>query len=153
MEGQFEQQEREVDRRIADLATLLDGPLPRPEHIAAVKNAVDREARRLRRRQRRLVGLRPWIGAAAAVALAVGLSLPFDSATRPALLAPYENPAVAFNDWVNALDESGRQFTSLLGDNWLLEASGSGGDENGDVGEPLDSLKESLESFEIIIGA
>ena len=153
MDAKSEQHEREVDRELADLATHLDGPAPPPGRIAAIKNVVDAEARRLQRRQRRIVALRPWIGAAAAVALTVGLSLPFGSATRSVLLALDANPEVAFSDWVQALDESGRQFTSLLGDEWLLEASGSGGEENGDAGNPLDRLQESLESFERMIGA
>ncbi|GAG33383.1 unnamed protein product, partial [marine sediment metagenome] len=100
-----------------------------------------------------IVALRPWIGAAAAVVLIVGLSLPFASTTQRALLAPGGNPELAFSDWVAALDESGQQFTSLLGDDWLLETPGSGAGENGDNGDPLDSLEESLESFERIIGA
>ena len=153
MDVQFQQHEREVDRELADLATHLDSPTPRPERIAAIKNAVDVEARRLRRRQQRIVALRPWIGAAAAVLLTVGLSLPFGPTAYRPLLAPDESPEVAFGDWADALDETGRRFTSLLGDDWLLKASGPGGDEDGHMGDPLDSLEESLESFERMIGA
>ena len=153
MDRQLEQNEREVDRQLGDLAEHLDAPGPRPERIAAITNAVDVEARRLRRRQRRIVALRPWISAAAAVLLSIGLSLPFASTARQALLGPDERPEVALDDWFDALNESGREFTRLLGDDWLLEAPASGDDENGDTGDPLDSLKESLESFERIIGA
>lgn len=151
MDRQFEQYERDVDRELAALAEQLDGPALSAARVDAVKNAVDAEARRLQRRRRRVAALRPWIGAAAALALTVGLNLPFGSATPRILLQSAGNPELAFNDWVNALDESGQQFTSLLGDDWLLETTGTG--ENGGNGDPLDSLEESLESFERIIGA
>jgi hypothetical protein len=153
MDPQFEQHERELDRQLADLAPHLDAPVPRSGLIAQVKSAVDAEARRLRRRNRRIVALRPWIGAAAAVLLTVGLSLPIgsDGHRVPFNLGP--SSAIAFNDWVDALDETGQRFTALLGDEWLFETPGSGDNQGNGAGDPLDSLEESLESFERIIGA
>ena len=151
MNAQFEQYEREVERGLADLATRLDQPAPNAEQIAAVKNTVAAEARRLGRRQRRITRLPPWLGAAA-VLLAVGLSLPFGSTPREAAVA-IDHSDVVFSDWLDALDESGQQFTSLLGDDWLLETRGSDADEDGSLGDPLGTLEESLESFERIIGA
>jgi hypothetical protein len=150
--AQFEQYEREVERGLADLATRLDQPAPNAEQIAALKRVVVAEARRLGRRQRRITRLRPWLGAAAAVLLTVGLSLPFGSTPREVVVAT-DHLDVVFSDWLDALDESGQQFTSLLGDDWLLETRGSGADEDGSLGDPLGSLEESLESFERIIGA
>ncbi len=153
MDRQFEQHGREVDRRLADLAEHLGAPAPRRERIAAIKDAIDVEARRLRRREGRIVALRPWIGAAAALLLTVGLSLPFGPGGYQALLAADENPEVAFGNWVAALDETGERFARLFDDDWCLGADGPNGQENTDVGDSLDSLEESLESFERIVGA
>jgi len=153
MDRNLEQHGHEVDRRLAELAEHLGAPAPRREHIAAIKDAIDAEARRLRRRERRIVRLRPWIGAAAAVLLTVGLSVPLGPRAYQALLAADEDPAVAFGNWVAALDETGERFTMLFGDDWYLGADGANGQENTDVGDSLDSLEESLESFERIVGA
>jgi hypothetical protein len=153
MDRQFEQHEREIDRQLADLAPHLDGPAPRREHIAAIKDLVALEAGRLRGRQRRLVALRPLIGAAAALLLTVGLSLPFGSSVHRATFTVDDDPEMIFGDWVDALDETGERFTRLFDDNWYLNVSGSKSDANTEVRDSLDSLEESLESFEGIIGA
>jgi hypothetical protein len=145
----WQSQQPELDRQLADLAPRLAGPAPRPEHLATIRNAVAAEARRLHR----LAALRPWIGAAAAVLLTVGLSLPFGTGTRyPAALRD-ASPEAVFNDWVAALDDSGRQFAGLLESDWLLAPADSGAEENGDGSDPLESLEESLQSFEHMIGA
>jgi hypothetical protein len=153
MDRQLEQHEREIDRQLAGLAPRLDGPAPRRERIAAIKDAIDVEARRLRRRERRIVTLRPWIGAAAALLLTVGLSLPFGPRGYQAPLAADEDPAVAFGNWVAALAETGERFAVLFDDDWYLGAEASDGEENADVADPFDSLEESLESFARMIGA
>jgi hypothetical protein len=153
MGEQFQQHEREVDRELADLAPRFDRPSPRPERIAAIKDAIDAEARRLRRRERRIVALRPWIGAAAALLLTVGLSLPVGSRGYQALLAADEDPGVAFGNWMAALAETRERFAALFNDDWYLGAEGSNGEENTDVADSFDSLEESLESFARIMGA
>ncbi|MFQ5805037.1 MAG: hypothetical protein ACE5I3_01165 [Phycisphaerae bacterium] len=153
MDHEFQRQEREIDRRIAALATYLRAPAPRPGFLAEVKAALSAEAQRLQRRQRRLVALRPLAGVAAALLLAVSLSLPRGSSLSEQEFALGQSPGAVFADWVDALEESGEQFTKLLEEDWLFEGFGSGGGENGDVGDPLDSLEESLESFERMTGA
>ena len=153
MDAEFEQQQHEIDRQLAALAEQLRAPAPHPDSVAGVKAAVGEEARRLQRRDRRFAALRPLVGAAAAVLLAVGLSLPGGSEPLGQMSTLGDNPAAIFSDWVDALEESGEQFARLLEDDWLFEGLESGGEENGDAGDPLDSLEESLESFERMIEA
>ncbi len=153
MNRHFERQQREIDQQLAELAGQLRAPALRSQCLADIKLAVGVEARRLQRRQRRFVVLRPWLGAAAALLLTVGLSLPRDSAPSRLVFDLGDNPDAVFADWVDALGESGQQFTMLFEDDWLFEDFGPGGEENGDAGDPFDSLEESLESFERIIGA
>lgn len=153
MDRQFEKHEREIDRQIADLARQIDAPAPRRERIAAIKDVVDAEARRLRGRERRLISLRPWIGAAAALLLLVGLSLPFGSSGRRMWSVPDADPEAAFSDWVRAFDETDERFTALFDDGWYLNVNSATRDANAEVRDSLDSLQESLESFESIIGA
>jgi hypothetical protein len=153
MNAEFEQQERKIDRGLAALATNLRAPAPRPERIADIKEAVSTEARRLQRRQRRLVALRPLVGVAAALLLLVGLNVPGGSGWSGQLFAPGEDPEAVFAGWVDALGESREQFTRLFEADWLPESPGPGAEQNGAGRDPLDSLEESLESFEQIIGA
>lgn len=147
MNAEFERQEREIDRQLAALAWHLRSPAPGRECVACVRAVVGAEARRLQRRQRLLMVLRASAGVAAALALALGLSLPRGSTPSGRWLDAGEKPDAVFVDWIDALGESGEQFTRLIEDDWLLEGFGPGGDENGDGG-PLDSLEESLERFE-----
>lgn len=153
MNAEFRQQQHEIDRQLAALAEHLRAPAPDPDSVAGIKTAVRKEARRLQRRDRRFAVLRPLVGAAAAVLLAVGLSLPGGSEPLGQIPAFDDDPAAVFSDWVDALEESGEQFARLLGDDWLFEGLESGGEKNGEVSDPLDSLEESLESFEQMIGA
>ena len=148
MNAEFRQRERELDRQLAAIAPHLDAPAPGEECIAHLRQAVDQEAQRLGRRRKLLVRARPWLGAAAALLLAVGLSLPTETGTHAPPVAAGDNPDEAFTNWVDALGESGEQFTRLLDDNWLLNASGTDGGENGEVVDPFDSLEESLQAFE-----
>jgi hypothetical protein len=153
MNAEFEQRQHEIDRQLAALAEHLRAPALHPDSVAGVKTAVREEARRLQRRDRRLVMLRPLVGAAAAVLLVVGLSLPGSSEPVGQISAFGDDPAAVFSDWVDALEESGEQFARLLGDDWLFEGLESGSERNGEVSDPLDSLEESLESFEQMIEA
>jgi len=153
MDREFERQERESDRQLTALARYLRAPTPRPKLIVDIKEAMSAEAQRLRRRQRRLVALRPLVGVAAALLLAVGLSLPRGSGLSEQMFSVGESPGQVFADWVDALGESREQFTRLLDAAWFPEGFGPGDEENGAGRDPLDTLEESLESFEQIIGA
>jgi hypothetical protein len=153
MNPQLEQLERQIGRQLAELTPDLDAPAPRPECIAQLKVRVDAEARRLRRRQRRLVAARPWIGVAAAVLLAIGLSLPPAAGPGELVIGPVQDADAAFVGWLDALDQSEERFAALLEEDWLLNGSVPAGEENGEGIDPLDSLEQSLESFERMIGA
>jgi hypothetical protein len=153
MNAEFRQQEREIDRGLTALATNLRAPAPRPERIADIKAAMSAEAQRLRRRKGRLVALRPLVGIAAGLLLALVLSLPGGTRSSERMVAFDESPGVVFADWVDALGESREQFTRLLDAGWSPEGFGPGSEENGAGRDPLDSLEESLESFEKIVGA
>ena len=41
----------------------------------------------------------------------------------------------------------------MLEDEWLIDGLGLGGEDDYESGDPLNSLEESLESFEGMIGA
>ena len=153
MNAEFDRQQHEIDRQVAALGGWLDSPTPRPDAVARVKTAVAEETGRLRRRDRRLAALRPLVGAAAALLLAVGLSLSGDPDLAGRSFTLGGDPDAIFTDWVDALDESGGQFARLLEDDWLFEYSAPGNDEYDEFGDPLDSLEESLQSFEEIVGA
>jgi hypothetical protein len=153
MDRDFKRQEREISQQLAALATYLRAPAPCPQRIADVKAAVGAEAQRLQRRQRRFLTLRPLVGVAAAVVLVVVLSVPRGSGLSEPAFAGSEKPGAVFTEWVDALGASGEQFGRLLEEDWLFEGLGPGGEENGEGGGPFDSLEESLESFERMIGA
>jgi hypothetical protein len=153
MNTDFRRQEREIDRGLAALAASFRAPAPRPQSVAAIKAAMSAEAQRLRRRQRRLVTLRPLVGVAAALVLAVGLSLPRGSPLSADVFAAGENPEAFFVGWLDALGASGEQFTRLLEEDWFIERLGPAGEENGEGGDRFDSLEESLQSLERIVGA
>jgi hypothetical protein len=152
MNAEFEQQQREIDRQIAMLAEHFGSAAPPADVVARVKSAVEAEAERLRRRDHRLVMLRPLLGAAAAFLLVVGLSLTSGNEPTDSSFAVGGDPDAVFAAWVDALDESGDQFTRLLGDDWLLMDPAPSDDGRSEDDDPLDSLEESLESLEQIIG-
>lgn len=151
MTADMEHLERDVERQFAELGRLLDAT-PSAGAVERVKSAVDSELARLHRRDRLASVLRPWVGAAAAVLLAVGLATPRAAHPTDSLLALSDNPEQAFSGWVKALDESGEQFAALLDDDWILDAYGAFGDDDGADIDPLDSLEESFESLERMIG-
>ncbi len=154
MDREFKRLEREIDRGLAALTPYLRAPPPPPGLTADIKAAASAEAQRLRWRQRRLIALRPMVGVAAALLLVVGLSLPRGSGLSEGVFALGESPEAVFSGWVDALGASGEQFTRLLEEGWVSESRfGPAGEENGEDGDPLDSLEESLESFEQMIGA
>lgn len=150
MGSDFDPRERETEREFTELALRLPGLSPQRACLERVKAAVDEEARRLRVRRRRLVALRPWVAAAAAVLLAVGLDPPGGSDSTGLPPDPARNPDAILADWVDALGESGEQFARLLDESWLSIGLGfgPGGDVDNEGPDPLDSLEESLESFE-----
>lgn len=152
MKPELKQLEREVERQLAELGEHLRAPGPSARCIASVRSAVSAEARRLRQRQRRLVLLRPWAGIAAAALLVLGLSLPRAFEASAVAVDLGEDADAIVVGWVDALVDSGEQFTRLLEEDWLLNGSGAG-DESTDGVDPLDSLEESLDSFAQLIGA
>jgi len=142
--------EREADELLAGLAPHLRVPPP-PAAVARVRSAVSAEVRRLEARRQRLVALRPLAGLAAAVVLlAVGLRWPRAATSSAALLAAGEGPAAAFEKWVDALEESGDRFASLLEADWLLDAL-NGDAENTGAPDPFESLDQSLQSLEQVV--
>jgi hypothetical protein len=152
MDAELKRQQREIDRQMAMLAENFSSAAPPADVIARVKSAVEAEAERLRQRDHRLVVLRPLLGAAAALLLAIGLSLTSGNVPTNSSFAVGGDPDAVFAAWVDALDESGDQFTRLLGDDWLLMDPAPSDDGRGEGDDPLDSLEESLESLEQIIG-
>ena len=144
MERQFEQLERLIEREQALLAQLPT-PQPRPETLQRVKAAVRAEAARLG--SRAAPGWTPprWVGIAAAVLLAVGLSGAFwGSSTR---VEPPFDARQQLAAWADAVADSNDRFGFLLDDGWMLESAG------GENGEAIEGLLDSLEtSFEHIGG-
>ena len=153
MNAQFEKLQRKIDRQLAALAPHLRAPALSPQRLASINAALADELRRLQRRQRYLVALRPWVAVAAAVLLAVGFNLPRGSRLLAPGLGLNESAELALADWADALGESGERFTRLFDEDWVLDDFGAGADDGGMGGDPLDSLRESLESFEQMIGA
>ncbi len=152
MDPRFEKQEREIDRQLAGLAERLDPPAPRPECLASIKANIDEQARRMRRRAMWVAAWRPWLGAAAALLLMVGLSLPPASKSTTKVHS-WESPEAVFAGWVDALGESETRFALLLEDSMYIEGAGFYSESDGDIVDPFESLEESLESFEYMVGA
>lgn len=153
MNEEFKQLEREIERQLAGLAPYLGRPSARPESVDAVKAAVGEEARRLGRRERRRLALRPLVGVAAAALLMVGLSLPQRVGQPGPAFELAADADATLADWVDALAESGEQFTRLLEEDWRFDGLGSEVDENGENSDPIDSLEESLQAFEQMMEA
>ena len=152
MDPRFDNQERELDRRLAELADRLDVPAPRPECLASIKANMDGEVRRMQHREIRLSAWRPWLGAAAALLLTVGLSLPLGSKSAPRVILR-DNPEIAFAGMLEALGESETRFALLFEESMCFEGSGSYSDPGSEVVDPFESLEDTLESFEYIMGA
>jgi hypothetical protein len=153
MSADVDRQEREIERQLAELAPHLSAPAVPDACRARVQAAVGAEARWLRARERRFVALRPWLAAAAAVALAVGLGLPGETERTGLVFNPNENPEAILADWVDALGDSGDRFARLLEVDWLAEGFDATGEDGNSGEDALDSLEESLESLERMIEA
>lgn len=153
MNADVNRQEREIERQLAELTPHLNAPAPSEACLARVRAAVGVETRRLRARARWFVALRPWMAAAAAVALAVGLGLPGGADRTGSVFDPDESLDAILGDWVAALDDSGDRFARLLEVDWLAEGFDSTGEDSNTGEDALDSLEESLESFERMIEA
>lgn len=151
MTGDMRQLERELERQIDGLGRLLDAA-PSSASVERLKSALDEETSRIGRRQSLMSYVRVCMGAAAAVLLALGLTLPRAPQLQSSPFALDDNPEQAFTEWVDALDESGAQLTSLLDDGWFLDCYGDSDDASEVEGDPLNNLEESLESLERVIG-
>ncbi len=153
MSTDFEQIEQDVEHTLGALADRIDAPPPREVWVAAVKSAVTDEARRWRRRRRLHGVLRPAVGIAAAVVLAIGVQLPGRPDTTLDLRAPAGDPDAAVAAWLGALEDSGDRLTALVDQDAFLDAQGNGGDSGSREADPLRLIEESLDHFESMIGA
>lgn len=151
MTGDMKQLEREIERQFDGVGRLFDAA-PSPASVERVKSALDEEMSRIRRRDSLMSYVRACVGAAAAVLLTLGVTLP-RSSQPPDWFVLDDNPEQAFSEWVDALDESGAQFARLLDGGWIFDCYGDFDNDIETDLDPLDSLEESFESLEHVIGA
>ena len=132
MQEQLAQLERLVEQE-AELLGNLSTPAPRPEVVDRVRQAVRAEAARLGGSRRTWMVTPRWVGAAAAVVLALGLQGVFSGSRTP-------DAGELFDVWAEAVDDSSEQFTLLLDDDWMLAG------DDGETGAQVEGLLDSLDS-------
>jgi hypothetical protein len=147
MSEEFEKFESELEREYARLGDLLNADAPKPELVARIQRAVAGEASRQKWRRKRLFALRTAVSTAAALLLLLFVALP----RHPAAVAPPAASDASFAEWVAALDETDASFATLLDTDWLTATPSRDGD-SGSMEGVIESLDESLQSFESIIG-
>ncbi len=136
-----------IDRELAALMRHLPEPQPDPQTLGRIKAAMAAEARRLRRRQRWLSIARQLGAVAAAAVLVLLLSRgPRSSSPVPVVVEPDRELAT----WVEAADVSRQQVEALWTIDPLASLDPASDYDTPDV--PLESLEESFESLERLIG-
>ncbi|MFH1748929.1 MAG: hypothetical protein ABIG44_18000 [Planctomycetota bacterium] len=149
MSEPLENLERQVEGEMGLLAPLPDHLEPRAEQLTALKAAVIREARNLGGLPKAARVLPRWVGMAAAVMLAVGLSGFLTRGPLTSNLALDDEELLSA--WTEAVGRSSDRLTFLLDDGWLINGAADYDDgETTEFDGLLESLEQSFEHFETL---
>jgi|GEM_PF-7003899 len=147
MNVEQDQFEREVERQFAELRDRLAISPPDPALIDNLGIRLASEAARYRKRRGRLPALRPLLGAAAALTLIITLNM-----SAVVVGSASSDPESVVIDWVRSLGDTESQFTRLF-ESERQSRNQNLDEQSEDAGGLFNSLEESFESFESIIGA
>ncbi|MBI5865195.1 MAG: hypothetical protein HZB38_11935 [Planctomycetes bacterium] len=146
-----EQLEREVDAGLKALAPLLDVPPPDGDTMQRLIGRVIRESRREAKVFRLL--RRGWLATGAAACLALGLTRTLWTAGQPAGPASSaQELANSISDWVEAATESNEDLRRLYGADWSEDVADNDVGRD-DIRDALDSVDESIDAIESVLGA
>lgn len=137
-----------IDRELGRLMGRLPEPQPDPQVLARIRAAITAEARTLSRRQHWLAAARRIGSLAAAAALVFALSRPLGPAESR--IPQMGEPDQMLATWEQAADASRQQVEQLWVADPLASLDATSGYDTPEV--PLESLEESFESLERLIG-
>ncbi len=142
MSNDISQLERRVEREMAALRALPDIQ-PGRACIERVQAAVIAAGARNSGWGPWPWQARPWIGAAAALVLAIG----WVTQTPPA--TPVD-PETLLADWASAWEESSERLVVVLDEGWLFGAGDDGVDEDAELDDLFQGLDQSFDRFEAL---
>lgn len=145
MNGTFRQTCETLDRELGALMRRCPDPQPDPQAVARIRAALRAETL-ARRRQAHLATFARRVGSVAAAAVLVfALARGLRPAAAP--IPPTGQPDRVLTTWAEAVEESREQVERL----WTADMLTSLDAESG-YDLPLESLEESFESLERLIG-
>ncbi len=145
MNGTFRQTCEALDRELNALMRRWPDPQPDPQAVARIRALLRAEAL-VRRRQGRRTMLLRRVGSVAAAAVLV-FALARGLRPAPSLTCPTAQPDRILTTWAEAVEQSREQVERL----WTADMLTSLDAESG-YDLPLESLEESFESLERLIG-
>ncbi len=148
MNAGYRQIRESIDRELSALMGRLPEPQPDPQTLARIRAAIASEARARRRRDGWLAAVRR-IGSVAAAAALVFVLTRGPRPAEPQMRLTAE-PDETLATWVEAADASREQVEQLWVADPVASLDASDGYDTPEV--PLESLEESFESLERLIG-
>jgi hypothetical protein len=150
MNGDRSEAEIRIERAFNALAPHLDVECPR-DLSERVRHAVCAETRR-QRTFGRLRAASPWLAAAAAALLVLGLRLPFVVESPPLEQYAAGHPDAFLEEWAEAGAEAGERLTMLIDQTWWPDdALSTDPDESAE--EALYAFDETFEALQEAVGA
>ncbi len=148
MNNELDNLEREVEREYR----LIAPRLPACEPPAGLSAKVARVLRAAGARWH-AARLRRWQGLGSAAAAAVALLFVLRVGTTPRVAEVAQNPGAALEAWADALAMSSEQVATRIRFDASVFDPDYGGDHDLDAGELLDTLDESFDAIDTLVGA